>query len=86
MKLARKHSKRGLTVPETATKLLFVNNGLTSLTEDDENRGKGFNLNLLCLMLKDKAGKQHCYHLDKIKDPKNDDKKLKPFDSSPTGW
>ena len=48
-------------------KLLFVNNGLTSLALDDTNKGFGFNLNQLCFMMTEE-GTDKCYHFDNIND------------------
>ena len=36
--------------PESATKLMVVNNGLNKLVLDAANYGGGFNLNLVCFM------------------------------------
>lgn len=57
-----KFVRKKYAVPKTATHIMFINNGLTDIKLDDTNLGTGFNLNLLCFILK-KNGKQGCYNL-----------------------
>lgn len=63
-----------------------MDNGLTSVTLDELNRGAGFNLNLLCLKMEDSTtGEQACYHLPSITDPHTHILQT-PFAESPPGW
>ena len=49
--------------PKKAKKILVVNNGLTRISLDDTNKGSGFNLNLICIMVKETDRKNdQCKH------------------------